>query len=113
MSRSPSLLRWSIASRILAALMGGYALAYGFAVFLSVYLSLARPDRVAFAGMLSFAVWAAAAIDTFAVRSATCAWLCLAGLHMVQFGRNLVRGLYLLLGLEGCAMLMPAGCGSG
>jgi hypothetical protein len=82
-SRSPSLSRWSIASRILAALIGGYALAYGFAAFFSVYLPLARPDRVAFAGMLSFAVWTAAAIYAFAVRSATRAWLWLAGLAIV------------------------------
>lgn len=35
---------------------------------------------------------------------ATYTWL--AGLHMVQFGGSLVRALYLLLGLAGCAMLI-------
>ncbi|MGG2396649.1 PepSY-associated TM helix domain-containing protein [Pseudomonas sp. SH1-B] len=33
-------------------------------------------------------------------------YLWLAGLHMAQFGGALVRGLYLLLGLAGCAMLV-------
>ncbi|MBD9414463.1 DUF3649 domain-containing protein [Pseudomonas sp. PDM16] len=76
MSKHSTLTPWSIASRVLAALIGGYALAYGF----SVYLPLARPDRVAFAGMFSFAVWTAAVIYVFAARSAARAWLWLAGL---------------------------------
>ncbi len=80
MSKHSTLTPWSIASRVLAALIGGYALAYGFAAFFSVYLPLARPDRVAFAGMLSFAVWTAAVIYVFAARSAARAWLWLAGL---------------------------------
>jgi hypothetical protein len=74
---------WSIAARVLAALIGGYALAYGFTAFFSVYLPLARPDRVSFAGMLCFAVWTAAAIYAFAARSALRAWLWLAGLSVV------------------------------
>ena len=53
MSKQSTLSPGSIASRVLAALVGGYALAYGFAAFLSVYLPLARPDRVAFAGLFS------------------------------------------------------------
>ncbi|WP_137974206.1 DUF3649 domain-containing protein [Pseudomonas sp. F(2018)] len=84
MSKNSTLSPWSVASRVLAALVGGYALAYGFAAFLSVYLPLARPDRVAFAGMLSFAVWTAAAIYVFAAGSAVRAWLWLAGLTLVM-----------------------------
>ncbi|PKM32179.1 MAG: DUF3649 domain-containing protein, partial [Gammaproteobacteria bacterium HGW-Gammaproteobacteria-12] len=42
MSKQSSLTPWNIASRILAALFGGYALAYGFTAFFSVYLPLAR-----------------------------------------------------------------------
>ncbi|PWS21109.1 DUF3649 domain-containing protein, partial [Enterococcus faecium] len=41
MSKQPSPTPWSIASRILAALFGGYALAYGFTAFFAVYLPLA------------------------------------------------------------------------
>ena len=84
MSKNSTLSPWSIASRVLAALVGGYALAYGFAAFFSVYLPLARPDRVAFAGMLSFAVWTAAAIYVFAASSAIRAWLWLAGLTLAM-----------------------------
>ena len=82
MSKQSTLSPGSIASRVLAALVGGYALAYGFAAFLSVYLPLARPDRVAFAGLFSFAVWTAVVIYVFAARSATCAWLWLGGLTL-------------------------------
>ncbi|WP_394559594.1 DUF3649 domain-containing protein [Aquipseudomonas alcaligenes] len=84
MSKQSTLTPWSIAARVLAALIGGYALAYGFAAFFSVYLPLARPDRVAFAGMLSFAVWTAAAIYAFAARRALHAWLWLAGLTVAM-----------------------------
>ena len=57
-----------------AALMGGYALAYGFTAFLTLALPLGRVDRVAFATLLAFAAWCAAAIYVFAVRSAWRAW---------------------------------------
>lgn len=42
MSRSASNNRWGIASRVLAALVGGYAVAYAVTAFLAVYLPLAR-----------------------------------------------------------------------
>lgn len=74
-SKKLPLSRWSIASRVLAAIIGGYALAYGFTAFFSVYLPLARPDRVVLASLLCFAVWTAAVIYVFAARSATRAWL--------------------------------------
>jgi len=83
-SKNSTLSPWSVASRVLAALVGGYALAYGFAAFLSVYLPLARPDRVAFAGMFSFAVWTAAVIYVFAARSALSVWLWLSGLSIAM-----------------------------
>lgn len=72
-----------MASRILAAIVGGYALAYGSTAFLSVYLPLARPDRVVFASLLCFAVWTAAAIYAFAARSTRRSWLWLIGLTTV------------------------------
>jgi len=68
----------NLAGRISAALFGGYALAYGFTAFFSVYLPLPRPDRVVTASLLCFAVWVAAVIYAFAARSALAAWLLIA-----------------------------------
>lgn len=79
-SKNPSLTGWSIASRVLAALLGGYAIAYAFTAFFSVYLPLDRADRVVYASLSCFAVWTAAAIYVFAAKSATRAWLWLVGL---------------------------------
>lgn len=58
-----------LAARILAALFGGYALAYSSTAFLSVYLPLARADRVAFASLTCFLVWLVAILYVFAARS--------------------------------------------
>lgn len=70
----------NLVGRILAASLGGYALAFGFTAFFSVYLPLSRPDRVVTASLLCFAVWVAAVIYAFAARSALYAWLFIAGL---------------------------------
>ncbi|WP_347505819.1 DUF3649 domain-containing protein [Pseudomonas anguilliseptica] len=66
--------RWAIASRVLAALFGGYGLAYALTAFAAVYLPLARADRVVFASLASFAVWTAAVLYVFAAASAWRAW---------------------------------------
>ncbi|UVE16892.1 DUF3649 domain-containing protein [Pseudomonas sp. LS44] len=87
---------WGITSRVLAAIVGGYALAYGFTAFFTVYLPLARPDRVVFSSILCFAVWTAAVIYVFAARSATRAWLVLAGLTLAM----------------GLAAFLPSGLGA-
>ncbi|WOC79486.1 DUF3649 domain-containing protein [Stutzerimonas frequens] len=79
MSRNASMNRWQIASRVLAALVGGYAVAYAVTAFLAVYLPLARPDRVVFSSLASFAVWTAVAIYVFAARSASRIWLLIVG----------------------------------
>nr|WP_239482032.1 DUF3649 domain-containing protein [Pseudomonas insulae] len=65
-------------------MLGGYALAYAFTAFFTVYLPLARPDRVVFSSLVCFAVWTAAAIYVFAARSASRAWLVLLGLILVM-----------------------------
>lgn len=75
--------RWAITSRVLAALVGGYATAYAVTAFLAVYLPMARPDRVVFSSLASFAVWTAIAVYVFAARSATRVWLLLIGLSLV------------------------------
>lgn len=83
MSRNASINRWNIASRVLAALVGGYAVAYAVTAFLAVYLPLARPDRVVFSSLASFAVWTAVVIYVFAARSATRVWLLIVGVTAV------------------------------
>ena len=82
MSRSASNNRWGIASRVLAALVGGYAVAY--AVTASRGLSAAgASDRVVFSSLASFAVWAAVVIYVFAARSAGRIWLPIIGVTAV------------------------------
>ncbi len=79
-------------SRIIAAIFAGYGLAYASTMFLTVYLPLVRSDRVVFASLASFIVYAAAIIYTFAARSASRAWLVLVGLSLVLAAAALVAG---------------------
>ncbi|MDC0707573.1 DUF3649 domain-containing protein [Stigmatella sp. ncwal1] len=58
-----------IALRLVAAAVGGYGLAYTATAFLSVWLPLARTDRVMFASLASFAVYTGAILYAFAARS--------------------------------------------
>ncbi|WP_052367658.1 DUF3649 domain-containing protein [Algiphilus aromaticivorans] len=67
--------RLAVASRSLAAGIGGYGCAAAFAAALAVALPLARSEAVLWGTMLSFAVWSLAAIWAFAARSAGQAWL--------------------------------------
>lgn len=73
--------RAGVASRVAAALFGGYFLAHGATAFLTLVLPFGRADRVITASLLSFAVWCAATVYVFAARSAWRAWwmLLLAG----------------------------------
>lgn len=80
------------ASRIVAAIFAGYGLAYASTMFLTVYLPLVRSDRVVFASLASFIVYAAAIIYTFAARSAMRAWVVLVGLSVVLAVAALVAG---------------------
>ncbi|ADO72070.1 DUF3649 domain-containing protein [Stigmatella aurantiaca] len=59
-----------ITLRLVAAAVGGYGLAYTSTAFLSVWLPLARTDRVMFASLASFAVYTVAILYAFAARSA-------------------------------------------
>ncbi|MFC5699156.1 DUF3649 domain-containing protein [Pseudomonas sp. GCM10022186] len=83
MSKATTPMRWSLTARVLAAIIGGYALAYAATAFLSVHLPLMRSDRVVFASLASFAVYTTAIIYAFGARSAGRAWLMLAGLAAV------------------------------
>lgn len=83
LNHNPSVNRWRVLSRVLAAGLGGYAVAYAVTAFLAVYLPLARPDRVVFSSLGSFAVWTAVVVYVFAARSTLRVWLSLIGLTAV------------------------------
>ncbi len=61
-------------SRIIAALVGGYALAALFSVAV-LALPLSKPQAVLTGTLASFAIYAGAVIWVFAVRSALKAWV--------------------------------------
>ena len=67
--------RLALISRIVAALIGGYALASVFSIFLSFLLPSALPEAVLGATLFSFAIYTAAIIWVFAAASAVRAWL--------------------------------------
>jgi hypothetical protein len=63
-----------IASRALAALLGGYALASAFTAFFSLALPLHPSEAVLTASLLGFVVHVAAIRVVFGARNATRAW---------------------------------------
>lgn len=65
----------SLAARITAAVVGGYAAANVVAIFLARLLPLPRADAVLTMTLASFALYTAAAVWAFAARSARVAWL--------------------------------------
>jgi hypothetical protein len=73
-SRPRGASRWGVASRVLAALFGGYFVAWGGTAFLILVLPMSRVDRVVTASLLCFAVWCAAVVYAFAARGAWRAW---------------------------------------
>jgi hypothetical protein len=66
---------FSLISRIAAAVFGGYALATALSIALSRSLPLPRAEAVLTGMLLSFAVYAAAILWAFTVRTARRAWL--------------------------------------
>jgi len=79
MKTNASRYRLGVASRALAAIGGGYAVAALATAVLAILLPMTRADAVLAATMLSFAIYACAAIWVFAARTALRAW---AGLAM-------------------------------
>ena len=69
---------WTATSRTLAALVGGYWVAWGCTAFLTLALPFSRTNRVMTASLLCFAVWTAAAMYAFAARGTWRAWWMLA-----------------------------------
>lgn len=66
--------RLSLASRVLAALVGGYAFSHAATAFLTLALPFARADRVIAATLLAFVVWCGVAIYAFMAREAWRVW---------------------------------------
>ena len=78
MTRSIARYRWAIASRVLAAIFGGYALSALFCATVGLALMHAgasRLDAVMTATMLAFVVHSIAAIWAFRARSASRLWV--------------------------------------
>lgn len=74
--------RWSVASRVLAASVGGYAFTSLMTIAVSLLLPLAGmplASAVLTATMASFLVWAGIVMAVFHARSATRAWAWMAG----------------------------------
>jgi hypothetical protein len=74
--------RWSIASRVLAATFGGYALTSLLTLFLPLVLAtvgLGQAQTLLAATTASFLVYAAIVLAVFHARSAAQAWVWLAG----------------------------------
>ena len=67
--------RLGVASRSVAAIVGGYVLAALVTMLLSVSLPMARAEAVMTATLLSFAIYTCAVLWVFATRSALRAWL--------------------------------------
>jgi hypothetical protein len=81
----------SPASKALAVLVGGYALASAFTAFFSLALPLHPGEAVLTASLSGFVVYVAAIIVVFGARSATRAWGWMLGPSLV-----LAAGTYLL-----------------
>ena len=75
MKKGSTAYRWAVASRVLAAALGGYALASALTVLLALLWPLPKDQAVLADTMLSFIQYAAAVIWVFSVRSVTRAWL--------------------------------------
>ncbi|WP_110970949.1 iron transporter [Pseudomonas huaxiensis] len=69
---------WPMLSRIVAAILGGYAFTYAFTAALARLLPLDKVDALISASLLSFAVYTAFILWAFACRSAARVWAGLA-----------------------------------
>ena len=67
--------RLMVASRILAAVVAGYALTSAASILLALLLPIPKAEAVLASTMLSFAIYAGVVIWVFQARSATRAWL--------------------------------------
>lgn len=66
--------RWNVASRVLAAAVGGYVLTSALAVFMALLLPIARAQAVIAASDMGFLIYLPILLWVFHARSATRAW---------------------------------------
>jgi hypothetical protein len=66
---------YSIVSRVIAAIIGGYVLANLIAILLSHLLPMSQPEAVMVSMLCSFAVYAAVAMWVFTTKTATKSWV--------------------------------------
>jgi hypothetical protein len=81
--------RLGIASRAVAAILGGYAVTAITTALLSLVLPMARVDAVMTATLLSFTVYACAVLWVFAARDALRAWIGI-GVSTILMGLGLL-----------------------
>ncbi|MFL1528362.1 DUF3649 domain-containing protein [Pseudomonas sp. O230] len=89
--------RLAVASRVLAAVAGGYIVAALASVSLTLWVPMARADAVVTGMMTSFLAYLCAVIWCFACRSAWQAWL---GLIVPSLVLAAVSGLAYWMGLS-------------
>lgn len=86
--------RLEVLSRVVAAVIGGYALSAATAICLALLLPMARAEAVLAGTMLSFVIYVSAALWVFAAASATRAWIglvlsaALLGTSLLVFGHR-------------------------
>lgn len=85
--------RWSVASRCLAASVGGYLLVSLSHLALPVVLPIESYKTLLFASQTGYLTWTGVIIWSFAARTASRAWV---GLLLVSLPLMLVDGWYLL-----------------
>ncbi|CAA0119571.1 hypothetical protein [Zhongshania aliphaticivorans] len=73
--RQSSHYRWMVVSRVLAAVVGGYALASSAMVLLALLWPLPKAEAVAASTMLSFLLYALIIIWIFTVKRLKTVWL--------------------------------------
>lgn len=74
--------RWSVASRFIAASLGGYALISLAQLAMTAVLPIARNEALLFTSQAGYLAWTGIIVWCFAVRSARRAWLGLAAVAL-------------------------------
>ena len=92
--------RWAVFSRILAATLGGYALATSSALFIGQLLlsSAGKYQAIHIGLLLTFLVYACAAMWVFSVSNATKAWI-----GLIKWNLAFLLGTWLLMQFVGAS----------
>ncbi len=87
--------RWSVAARVAAAVIGGYALTSALTVFFALIWPTTKADALAASTMLSFTVYTGIVIWVFAESSIKRIWAVLVGATALVAGAS-----WLLMGVR-------------